>query len=254
MLKARLRRLTALALVTTGVAYAGGPYSASPAAAAPTADVAHDSVTFSGGSAAVHTFGLVGGSYDVNIVAQYDQADDVNLEGRCLFSGYINGPHALHLPFGGPAAIVPPIVSVVSPVLLLPAGSYLLDVLVPTDCAWTITILDLGMPVFTKTGHHLLPMPLGHGMCPATQLADGSVEGQVDLYDTTCAKVAATLGPGADVVQGADFSLDGWKCQSTAEGAGSEWAGGWEGTYYTFDCVDADGQAAFNWGRHYTYR
>ncbi len=219
------------------------------------AAVADDSVNFTGGSAAAHLFRLDGGSYDVNIVAQYNELDDVNGYGQCLFSGYINGPHALHLTLGGPAPVVPAVPFIGSTVLLLPAGSYLLDVLINTDCAWDITVLDLGVPVYSRTGHQLLPMPIGKGMCPASKMVDGSVQAQVDLYDTSCASVQK-LGPGADAVQGANFSLDGWKCRSTAEGPASAWASSWgQTTYYTYYCAGPDyGRAAFNWGRDYTYQ
>jgi hypothetical protein len=219
------------------------------------AAVADDSVNFNGGREAVHLFRLDGGSYDFNIVAQYNELDDVNGYGNCAFSGYVNGPGALHLPFGGVARIVPDVPFIASTVLLLPAGSYLLDVLTNTDCAWDITILDLGVPVYSKTGHQLLPMPVGKGMCPAYRMVDGSAQAEVDLYNASCANVQK-LGPGADVVQGADFSLDGWKCRSTAEGPVSAWASAWgHTTYYTYNCAGPDGgRAAFNWGRDFTYQ
>jgi hypothetical protein len=256
--------LAAMAL-TAGFLAAVGVEPLAQAATAPAAPVltgrnlvgavADDSVNFEGGSAAAHLFRLDGGSYDLNVVAQYNDLDDVNSYGECLFSGYIDGPHALHLPFGGPAAIVPDVPLIGSTVLLLPAGSYLLDVLVNTDCAWDITVLDLGVPVYSRTGHQLLPMPVGKGMCPAYRMVDESAQAQVDLYNTSCTAVQK-LGPGADVVQGASFSLDGWKCRSTAEGPASAWASAWgQTTYYTYYCAGPDdGQAAFNWGRDYTYQ
>ncbi len=90
-------------------------------------------------------------------------------------------------------------------------------------------------------------------MCQARSFADGSVQAQIAVYNTTCALATATLGPGADHAQGAPYTVAGFVCKATVEGAGSPWAGAWGGTYYAYTCAAGSAQAAFNWGRHYTY-
>jgi hypothetical protein len=110
-----------------------------------------------------------------------------------------------------------------------------------------------GSLTFSKTGHHLLPSPVGEGMCQAQEFADHSVQAQLAVYQTTCTVATETLGPAADHAAGAPFSVGGFACKATAEGAGSPWASAWGGTYYAYTCANGSAQAAFNWGRDYTY-
>jgi hypothetical protein len=110
-----------------------------------------------------------------------------------------------------------------------------------------------GSLTFSKVGHHLLPSPLGEGMCQAQEFADHSVQAQIAVYQTTCTVATETLGPAADHAAGSPFTAGGFACKATAEGAGSPWASAWGGTYYSYTCANGGAQAAFNWGRDYTY-
>ena len=110
-----------------------------------------------------------------------------------------------------------------------------------------------GTLTFTNTGHHLLPSALGQGMCQARSFADGSVQAQIAVYQTACSTATAVLGPAADQAKGGPYTVGGFTCKATVEGAGSPWAGAWSGTYYAYSCAHGNAQAAFNWGRHYTY-
>jgi predicted RNA polymerase sigma factor len=53
------------------------------------------------------------------------------------------------------------------------------------------------------------------------------------------------------VIDKCAYNADGFHCTATAEGAGSEWASDWSGTFYAYDCVAGAAQVAFNWGPHY---
>ncbi|HVA93109.1 MAG TPA: hypothetical protein VNL71_25090 [Chloroflexota bacterium] len=110
-----------------------------------------------------------------------------------------------------------------------------------------------GTLTFTKIGHHLLPSVLGQGMCQARSFADGSVQAQIAVYNTTCTIAAGTLGLAADRAHGGPYTAGGYICKATVEGAGSLWVAAWSGAYYAYSCAHAGAQAAFNWGRHYTY-
>jgi hypothetical protein len=110
-----------------------------------------------------------------------------------------------------------------------------------------------GTSPFSATGHHLLPAPVGQGMCQAREFADGSVQAQIAVYQTTCAVATTSLGPAADHAQGTPYTVDGFTCKATKEGAGSAWVSSWGGTYYAYTCADGSAQAAFNWGYDYTY-
>jgi len=111
----------------------------------------------------------------------------------------------------------------------------------------------IGTLTFTNMGHRLLPSALGQGMCQARAFADGSVQAQIAVYQTTCAVATSILGPAADHAHGGPYARSGYVCKATVEGAGSPWAGAWGGIYYAYTCADGGAQAAFNWGRGYTY-
>ncbi|HMK97687.1 MAG TPA: hypothetical protein VK425_09095, partial [Acidimicrobiales bacterium] len=104
---------------------------------------------------------------------------------------------------------------------------------------------------FSTVGHYLLPSPLGKAMCHAQRFDDGSVQAQIAVYGATCTEATSVLGPGADEAKGASYRSAGFSCEATAEGAGSEWASAWAGTYYAYSCADGAAQAAFNWGTGY---
>jgi hypothetical protein len=99
---------------------------------------------------------------------------------------------------------------------------------------------------------HLQPPPVGSGQCSAAVFTDGSIYAQVGVSDTTCTE-AALVAAGADGAGGKGYHADGFACTATSEGAGSEWASAWGGTYYAYSCQDGLEQVAFNWGKDYTY-
>lgn len=187
------------------------------------------------------------------MLAQYDASDDIDKTGECEFYGYVDGGNTpVHLSLSADAPIPQNYAGFhLSPVVILPPGNYLLDVLPGTTCWWKFVVLDLGPAVFSKTGHRLLPTALHQGMCLQQAYTDGSEQAQVDLYGTTCTEVSQTLGVDAADDSGGSFRSGNFTCLSTAEGPGSPWAASWRGTYYTYDCTAKDSQAAFNWGRRY---
>ena len=93
----------------------------------------------------------------------------------------------------------------------------------------------------------------GQGMCQAQAFADGSVQAQIAVYQTTCSEATAVLGPAADHAHGGPYSAAGFACEATVEGPGSQWAAAWGGTYFAYSCAKGTAQAAFNWGRTYIY-
>ena len=99
-------------------------------------------------------------------------------------------------------------------------------------------------------GHRLLPSPLGDGQCEYQEFSDGSYQAQIAVYEANCTAADET-GLGAPPADGRAYNADGFRCTATAEGAGSEWASAWSGTYYAYDCVAGAAQVAFNWGPHY---
>ena len=101
-------------------------------------------------------------------------------------------------------------------------------------------------------GHRLLPSPLGEGQCVFQGFSDGSYQAQIAVYEANCNQADAT-GRGAPSAGGRAYNADGFRCAATAEGAGSEWASAWKGTYYAYDCTAGAAQVAFNWGPHYGY-
>ena len=101
-------------------------------------------------------------------------------------------------------------------------------------------------------GHRLLPSPLGEGQCEYQEFSDGSYQAQITVYEATCTEADLT-GLGAPRAAGGAYNADGFRCTATAEGAGSEWASAWRGTYYAYDCTAGAAQVAFNWGPHYGY-
>ena len=101
-------------------------------------------------------------------------------------------------------------------------------------------------------GGALLPSPLGNGQCQAQEFSDHSVQAQIAVDGANCTQADA-VGMGADKAKGAAYSADGFTCKATAEGAGSEWATAWTGTYYAYNCKARAEQVAFNWGPHYSY-
>ncbi len=198
-------------------------------------------------------FALGGGTYELDLLAQYDASEDTDNTGECEFYGYVDGGDTpVHLSLSADAPIPQNYAGFhLSPVVILPAGNYLLDVLPETTCWWKFVVIDLGHAVFSKTGRHLLPTPLHQGMCLQQGYTNGSEQAQVDLYGTTCTEVSQTLGVDAANESGGSFRSGNFTCLSTAEGPGSPWAASWHGTYYTYDCAAKDSQAAFNWGRRY---
>jgi hypothetical protein len=198
-------------------------------------------------------FALGGGTYELDLLAQYAASDDTDNTGKCAFYGYVDGGSTpVHVSLSADGPIPEDYAGFhLSPVLILPGGNYLLDVLQGTTCWWKFVVLDLGQPVFSKTGRHLLPTALHQGMCLQQAYTDGSEQAQVDLYGTTCTEVSQTLGVDAANKSGGSFRSGSFTCLSTAEGPGSPWAASWHGTYFTYDCTANDSQAAFNWGRHY---
>jgi hypothetical protein len=90
-------------------------------------------------------------------------------------------------------------------------------------------------------------------MCHARSFVDGSVQAQIAVYNTTCSEATGVLGTAADTAKGGPYTAGGYSCSATAEGAGSQWASAWGGTYYAYRCADGAAQAAFNWGKDYTY-
>ena len=100
-------------------------------------------------------------------------------------------------------------------------------------------------------GNRLLPSPLGEGQCEYQEFADQSYQAQISVYEANCTQADA-VGIGAYKAKGGAFSADGFSCTAQAEGAGSEWASAWTGTYYAYDCKAGATQVAFNWGPHYS--
>lgn len=198
------------------------------------------------------TFALAGGTYDLDLLAEYSASDDPDGAGRCQFSGYVQGGRPpVHLSLSADAPIQQTTPYNTSPVLVLGAGQYALTVSVFTTCWWKFVVLDLGKPVFSKAGHHLLPTALHEGMCPQQAFPDGSEQAQVDLYGMSCRYATGTLGAQADHHGGASFRTTYFECTSRAEGRSSAWAASWHGTYFRYDCTGKDAEAAFNWGRDY---
>ncbi len=100
-------------------------------------------------------------------------------------------------------------------------------------------------------GNRLLPSPLGEGQCEYQEFVDRSFQAQIAVYDANCTQADA-VGIGAYRAKGGAYSADGFACTAKAEGAGSEWASAWTGTYYAYDCKAGATQIAFNWGPHYS--
>ncbi|MGC1184408.1 MAG: hypothetical protein WBA31_04545 [Candidatus Dormiibacterota bacterium] len=107
-------------------------------------------------------------------------------------------------------------------------------------------------PLSSPTSGRLQPAPVGYAQCDAQRFQDNSVAAQIAVADTTCA-TAATVEKQADTAQGDPYSLSGFSCTATSEGAGSTWASAWGGTYYAYSCRGGSSQVAFNWGTDYTY-
>jgi len=101
-------------------------------------------------------------------------------------------------------------------------------------------------------GGQLKPSPVGEGQCSYYPWTNGAAASQVADSNTTCA-VAEKVMMGSESARGAGYHADGFACASTKEGADSAWASAWGGTYYAYDCVNANEQVAFNWGADYTY-
>ena len=165
-------------------------------------------------------FALGGGTYELDLLAQYDASDDIDKTGECEFYGYVDGGNTpVHLSLSADAPIPQNYAGFhLSPVVILPPGNYLLDVLPGTTCWWKFVVLDLGPAVFSKTGHRLLPTALHQGMCLQQAYTDGSEQAQVDLYGTTCTEVSQTLGVDAADDSGGSFRSGNFTCLSTAEG------------------------------------
>ena len=104
----------------------------------------------------------------------------------------------------------------------------------------------------TGPGGTLEPAQVGHGQCQATKYADGSVTGQIAIENTTCT-VASPVEAAADGAKGAPYTAAGFSCKATQEGAGSQWASSWTGTYFAYSCKSGSEQVAFNWGLHYSF-
>jgi uncharacterized protein YjbI with pentapeptide repeats len=101
-------------------------------------------------------------------------------------------------------------------------------------------------------GHRLLPSPLGEGQCEYQEFSDGSYQSQIAVYKANCNEADGT-GLGAPGATGRAYNADGFRCTATPEGAGSEWASAWTGSYYAYDCTAGADQVAFNWGPHYAF-
>ena len=99
-------------------------------------------------------------------------------------------------------------------------------------------------------GHNLLPSVLGQGQCRYQEFVHGSFQAQIAVSEANCAQADA-LGISAYNSKGLPFTTDGFNCKANAEGAGSEWAPVWGGTYYVYNCRAGLVQVAFNWGEHY---
>jgi hypothetical protein len=98
----------------------------------------------------------------------------------------------------------------------------------------------------------LQPSPVGRGECQAKRFPDESVYAQVAVSDVSC-ELLESIAYGADAAKGASYGRAGFTCTATAEGAGSQWASAWTGTYYAYGCVSGSQLAAFNWGAQYAY-
>ena len=107
-------------------------------------------------------FVLGGGTYELDLLAQYDASDDIDNTGECEFYGYVDGGNTpVHLSLSADAPIPQNYAGFhLSPVVILPAGNYLLDVLPGTTCWWKFVVIDLGQAVFSKASDRLLPTAL----------------------------------------------------------------------------------------------
>ena len=102
----------------------------------------------------------------------------------------------------------------------------------------------------TTSSGKLAPTAVGDGQCEYQQWSDGTVAQQIAIAGaTTCATADAVIA-GVDSAKGAAYSDDGYTCTATREGAGSQWASAWPGTYYMYSCADGSQQVAFNWGQY----
>jgi hypothetical protein len=99
--------------------------------------------------------------------------------------------------------------------------------------------------------HKLLPSPLNEGQCQYQEFVDSSYQAQIAVSGANCTQADA-VGIGAFEARGAACHSDGFACTAVAEGAGSEWASVWTGTYYAYNCKSGAEQVAFNWGPHYS--
>ena len=199
------------------------------------------------------TFDLTEATYELDVLANYSTYDDPDDSGYCHFLADVSGgetPASFdlsdYLDIGGTFTYH------VSPVWVL-SGQYQLYVDPQTTCTWTVTVLDLGQAVFSRSGR-LLPTAVHDEMCIPQAYTDGSDQSQVDLYGTNCDLVTKTLGVDAAREGGRSFRADSFTCLSTVEGPSSQWAASWHGTYYTYGCTAKGAQAAFNWGKHYAFK
>jgi hypothetical protein len=103
-------------------------------------------VTFYGGSAGgLLTFSIPAGSYDLNVQASYDPANDPDDSGQCLFGGrldYLSGSAGITVTrFGVPVPIVTWMPYHFGPFEVNEAaGDYKIYILPETTCSWTVEL------------------------------------------------------------------------------------------------------------------
>lgn len=97
------------------------------------------------------------------------------------------------------------------------------------------------------------PASLGNGQCQARALSDGSTFAQIAVSDAACDAVYHVANAAASAA-GSDYTSNGYVCVATPEGAGSEWAAAWSGTYYAYRCTFGEQRLAFTWGKDYIYQ
>ena len=93
----------------------------------------------------------------------------------------------------------------------------------------------------------LQPAALDEGQCEDGPTPNGGLFAQVAVSGTPCS-IARTVAEASGNAGGSAYSSNGFACAAIQRGTGSEWAQAWEGTYYSYTCVDGTFQVAFNWG------
>ena len=93
----------------------------------------------------------------------------------------------------------------------------------------------------------LLPSVVGGTQCDISTLNDNSSFAQVEVTGNADCTIAETVIADSSGKNGGNYKSNGYSCDATKQGAGTQWSSYWNDNFYSYNCTKGTDQIAFNW-------